>query len=271
MNRRSFLAEGASMLGAAALPRVPRVPRVPDVAPAVSKTFVLVPGAWFGGWFFAPVATRLRALGHRVFTPTQTGVGERRHLLSREITLDTFITDVTNVMDFEDLNDVILVGHGSGATVAIGVADRMADRIRHIVFLDGLLLQGGQNLFDVLPPAVRGVREHAATERFDGVAFPPPESYDAMGVSKGPLSDWILRHATPHPLGAFESPLPITHAVGNGRPCTFVAFTSPALPEVDVSRRLAARQRTWKTVPIAAGHAAPVTVPDDVARVLADI
>ncbi|MEP6494151.1 MAG: alpha/beta hydrolase [bacterium] len=262
VNRRSFVADAVSMLGVAALPVASRA------APAVSGTFVLIPGAWFGGWFYDPMATRLRALGHRVFTPTQTGVGERRHLLSRELTLETFVTDVANVLEFEDLNDVILVGHGSGASVAIGVADRMADRIRHIVFLDGLLLQGGQRLFDVVPPDVRGARERAATERFDGVAFPPPDNYDAMGVSRGPISDWLRRHATPHPLGTFESPLPIVHAVGNGRPCTFVAFTAPALPEVDVSRGLAARQRSWKTVQIGAGHAGPVVVPDDVVRVL---
>ncbi|MDB4874907.1 MAG: salicylate esterase [Gemmatimonadetes bacterium] len=265
MKRRSFVTTSAALLGGAALPAESQ-PRA-----AEPKTYVLVAGAWFGGWFYGPVAQRLRALGHRVYTPTQTGLGDRRHLLSRDITIDTFVTDVTNLIEFEELRDVILVGHGSGGATVSGVADRLGDQIHHLVFLDALLLRSGQSVFDILPPAIRGEREQLATDRFDGVAFPPPESYDDMGVSRGPVSDWLRRHATPHPLGAFESPLRMTHPVGNRRPVTYVSFTSPPLPTIEASRRLARSQPGWKWLEIGAGHAAPVTAPDDVARLLANV
>src|SRR5512140_2024437 len=116
MKRRSFLTGSAAMLGASALPAVR--------SSAEPKTYVLVAGTWFGGWFYGPVAQRLRTLGHRVYSPTHTGVGERRHLLTRDITLDTFVTDVANVLEFEELRDVILVGHDSGGATIAGVADR---------------------------------------------------------------------------------------------------------------------------------------------------
>jgi hypothetical protein len=101
--------------------------------------------------------------------------------------------------------------------------------------------------------------------------FPRPDNYDAMGVSRGPLADWLRRHATPHPLGAFESPLRLAHPVGNRRPVTYVSFTAPVYPTIDGSRRLALTQPGWKWSEIGAGHAAPVVVPDDVARLLANI
>ncbi len=264
MKRRSFLAAGASMAGSAVLPRVA------DAAPA-PRTYVLVPTAHFGGWFFEPVAQRLRGLGHRVFTPTPTGVGDRRHLLTRDITLETFITDVQNVFEFEELRDVILVGHGSGAATVSGVVDRIPELVRHVVFLDGMLVARGQTLFDVLPPIVRGQSEHAAILATDGVAFPPPENFDDLGVSRGPVADWLTRHTTPHPLGSFESPLVLAHPVGNHRPVTYVSFTSPPLPTIDGSRRLARTQTGWTWAEIGVGHAAPVVAPDEVTRLLAGI
>ena len=87
------------------------------------KTYVLVHGAWHGGWCWRPVADALRAQGHKVFTPTQTGLGDRKHLLSRDITLDVFVDDVANLMEAEELRDAILVGHSFGGSAISGVAD----------------------------------------------------------------------------------------------------------------------------------------------------
>ena len=87
-----------------------------------SKTYVLVHGAWHGGWCWRAVADALRAKGHRVFTPTQTGLGERKHLLSRELTLDTFVDDLTNLIEMEELQEIILVGHSFGGSPISGVA-----------------------------------------------------------------------------------------------------------------------------------------------------
>src|SRR4051794_21284173 len=116
MDRRSFLATAAlAAAGAGAAPRVGRA--------AASKTFVLVHGAWHGGWCWSKVSSILRTRGHTVVTPTQTGLGERAHLISKSIDLDVFVTDIANVLKYEDLNDVILVGHSFGGNAISGVAD----------------------------------------------------------------------------------------------------------------------------------------------------
>src|SRR5579875_3323603 len=99
------------------------------------RTFVLVHGAWHGGWCWSRVAAILRGRGHRVFTPTQTGLGERAHLLSRDITFDTFVQDVVGVFEAEELEDVVLVGHSFGGSSISGVVDRMPERVRRLVYL----------------------------------------------------------------------------------------------------------------------------------------
>src|SRR3984957_17388198 len=103
--------------------------------------YVLVHGAWHGGWCWGRVAERLRAAGHRVFTPTLTGLGDRAHLIAPHVGLATHVEDVIATLEMEDLSDVVLVGHSFGCAVIGGVADARADRIRRLVFLDALLLQ----------------------------------------------------------------------------------------------------------------------------------
>ena len=125
-------------------------------------TFVLVHGGFHGGWCWRDVATRLRSRGHAVFTPTQTGCGERSHLLSKDITLDTFVDDIANVLIWEDLADVVLVGHSFGGIAVTGVADRMPERIRRLVYLDAAILENGQSMFGMLDPQVVAGRKAAA-------------------------------------------------------------------------------------------------------------
>lgn len=113
-------------------------------APAYSKsnqrkTFVLVHGTWHGGWCWVRVAERLRSQGHRVYTPTATGCGDRKHLIQPETGLETHIQDFVNVIEYEELEDVILIGHSFSGVTITGVADRVPDRIRHIAFFDALI------------------------------------------------------------------------------------------------------------------------------------
>ena len=136
----------------------------PASAQTAGQTFVLVHGAWHGGWCWSRVADRLRAAGHRVFTPTQTGLGERKHLLSKDITLDTFAKDIANVFEAEELSNVMLVGHSFGGLAISGVADTMPERIRHLVYLDSLMVEGGKSPFDSLPADVVAARRKAAEE-----------------------------------------------------------------------------------------------------------
>jgi pimeloyl-ACP methyl ester carboxylesterase len=218
------------------------------------------------------VAERLRARGHRVFAPTQTGLGERRHLLSRDIGVGTFVDDVANVIEAEELRDVILVGQSSGGLSITGVADRMPERIRHLVYLDAAIAQGGQSFFDLLSQEVVADRRRAAREGGGGIAVPPPiGAFASIGIPAGPVAEWVHRHFTPHPIGAFETPLELGNPVGNGRPCTYVSCTAPHFAPNEPCRRWVKSQEGWGWVELAAGHCANVTVPEDVARFLAGI
>ncbi len=134
-----------------------------------SKTYVLVHRAYGGGWIWRDVADGLRKQGHRVWTPTQAGLGERAHLMSRQITVDTHIDDVASVIETDELRDIILVGHSYG-----GVADRMTDRIRHVVHLDALIPENGDTAFTVLPAGLADSRRKVAREQGGGVALPVP-------------------------------------------------------------------------------------------------
>ena len=127
-----------------------------------AKTFVLVHGAWHGGWCWRDVARSLRAAGHTVFTPTQTGLGERRHLLSDAVGLDVFALDVANVLEAEELTDVILVGHSFGGITITAVADRLPERLRHLVYLDAAVVHSGESDFAEYPADLVAARRNAA-------------------------------------------------------------------------------------------------------------
>ena len=234
------------------------------------QTFLLVHGAWHGGWCWSRVADRLRAVGHRVFTPTQTGLGERRHLLSKDITLDTFTTDIASVIEAEELNDIVLVGHSFGGNAISGVADRMPERIRHLVYLDSLVVEGGKAPFDNLAAEVVAGRRKAAEESSGGLSLPnPPPS--VFGVLDTAGAEWVRRRLTPHPLSTYTSKLNIRGPVGNHRPRTYVHCTNPSYAALQASRDWVKAQAGWRWAEIATGHDAMVTAPDELARLLIDI
>ena len=233
------------------------------------KTYVLVSGTWCGGWFMRPLADELRALGHRVFAPTNTGLGERKHLLSQNITLDTFIIDVMNVIEAEELKDIILVGHSSAGLAITGVADRMPDRIRHLVYLDAVLAQSGQNFLDSWPPDLAETRRKAVTE-INGVRVLAPPSA-GPGAQENPVVAWFYRQLTPHPFATFETPLMLAHPFGNGRPCTYVAFIKTPNPALEPSRTWVRSQKDWHWAELLQNHPAPAFAPKEVAQLLVDI
>ena len=234
------------------------------------KTFVLVHGAWHGGWCWSRVADRLRAAGHWVFTPTQTGLGERNHLLSRDITLDTFTADIVNVIEAEELNHIVLVGHSFGGNAISGVADRMPERVRHLVYLDSLMIEGGKAPFDNLSAEVVAARRRAAEESSGGLSLPnPPPS--AFGVLDAADAEWVKRRLTPHPLSTYTSKLNIKGPVGNHLPRTYVHCTSPSYAALQASRDWVKAQQGWGWAEIATGHDAMVSAPDELARLLISV
>lgn len=228
------------------------------------QTFMLVHGAWHGGWCWAHVADTLRAQGHRVFTPTQTGLGAKKHLMSRDITLDVFVQDIVNELEFEDLHDVVLVGHSFGGIAISGVADRVPQRIRQLIYLDSLLLPSGMTPFSQLSPEVVATRT-AAAQAFDGglsLPAPPPEAFGLLD----PAHQVVIAHRlTPHPFGCYTSPLQLQHDLGNGLPRTYVVCTDPIYPALAKSRELA-QSLGWPMVELATGHDAMVSAPQATAE-----
>ncbi len=234
------------------------------------RNFVLLHGAFHGGWCWRFVAERLRARGHHVTTPTQTGVGERRHLISRKLTLDDFTTDLVNHITMEDLTDIVLVGHSFGGGPISGAADRMPERIRHLVYLDARVLENGQAPFDLGVADINEARRRSAIDSSGGLSIPPPTPL-SFGVPDGPLADWLRSHLTPHPLSTFQTKLTLRHPVGNDRPKTYIACTDPLYPSLADTRAMLRGRADWNWREIATGHDAMVTAPDELAMMLEEI
>ncbi len=234
----------------------------------MSKTFVLLHGAWHGGWCWRYVADRLRAAGHRVTTITQTGLGERRHLLSAQITIDTFVDDVVQHLEAEDVEDAILVGHSFGGIGITGAADRIPSRIRHLVYLDTLLLEGGDCAMDRMPPHWADARRRVVEERGGGICAPPPP-VSVLGIPEDhPLAGWVARRMTPHPASTYVSPLRLRNPVGNGLPRTYIACTEPYYDPLVWARDWVRGRAGWNWAEIATGHDAMVTEPEKTAALL---
>jgi pimeloyl-ACP methyl ester carboxylesterase len=233
----------------------------------MGRTFVLVHGAWHGGWCWRLVAEALRGAGHRVITPTQTGLGERRHLLRPGLTLDLFVDDIVNVLEAEELEEVVLVGHSFGGNAISGAADRVPERLRHLVYLDAMVIEGGQTPFGTMPEEVVATRRRQAAES-GGLTIPCPPTA-AFGIPEGhALEGWVRRRLTPHPAGTYESPLTLRHPLGNGVKRTYIACTAPVYaPLAPTQARLRGRPG-WGWQEIATGHDAMVTAPEELARML---
>jgi len=233
------------------------------------RAYVLVHGAWHGGWCWKRVRGILEAAGHRVYTPTQTGLGERSHLLGPGITLDTFVRDVCNVLVWEDLRDVILVGHSFGGASITGAADRERNRIAQLVYLDALVLQNGQSPFSVVGEEIAASRRDQAVKASGGVWMPPPDP-SAFGVVDPEDAAWLRAHCTPHPVSTYEDRLVLDGPVGAGLPVTYIAVT-PHYPPGQASRVYARAQPDWTYLEIEAGHDAMVTSPGLLAEALLKI
>ncbi|WOJ91091.1 alpha/beta hydrolase [Methylocapsa polymorpha] len=237
------------------------------------KTFVLAHGSWHGGWCWRRVADRLRAQGHAVFAPTFTGMGERAHLLNKDIGIDTFVQDLVEVILTEELTDVVLVGHSFGGMPITGLADRIPERIAHVVYLDGLVPESGESAFSTIPRAEAEARIALAQKANGGLAVPPPDVLPApFGLAEGTADyAWVKRRLTPHPLGAYTRPLLLGAPAGNGLPCAYIYCSSPPYPFLEPSLRRAQAGPGWTLIDLAAPHEAMITHPEDVTRILLEL
>jgi len=231
-------------------------------------TFVLVTGAWHGSWCWKRVREALTRAGHAVFTPTFTGIGERSHLLSREVDLETHVADVMNLIRWEELKDVVLVGHSYGGLVVRTVADRMGDRIAALVYLDAFVPENGQSVHDLLPDAQRAGQLELARNVGDGWKVPPIPA-EVFNVNLADR-DWVDRQCTMHPLATFQQPLTLNGQFSTPRNTTFILAErfggSPFQPFYERARALG-----WTTMTVACGHDVMLDEPQELTNVLAGI
>jgi pimeloyl-ACP methyl ester carboxylesterase len=230
-------------------------------------TFVLVHGAWHGGWCWRRVADLLEAKGHKVFTPTLTGLGERSHLLRAGIDVSTHVTDVVNLLKWERLGGVVLCGHSYGGMVVSGVAEQMASAIGSIVFLDAFLPENGDSMFDLTSDAVRASLK-AANERGDiGV---PPRPAAAFLVNEKDQA-WVDSLCGPQPIGCMTEKLSLTGARERIARKAYVRAGAYPNPGFDKALARVKADKSWRTYDVPCGHDVMVDMPERLAEILLEV
>lgn len=260
--RRATLGAMAALGAVAASATVPTAR-----AQTARKTFVLVHGTWHGGWCWRRVADGLESKGHKVFAPTLTGVGDRSHLLTKDVNLTTHVNDVVNLVKWEDLKDIVLVGHSSAGFLITQAAEQIGTSVASIVFLDAFVPQAGDNLISLANPGPKKALE-AAVERGDLVAKPVPAA--AFKVNEKDRA-WVDAKCTPHPMAAVVEKITAAGArekIGRKTYIRAAGFESPVFDQT-----LARMKATpgWKTYEVPSGHDVMVDMPDRLVEILLEV
>jgi pimeloyl-ACP methyl ester carboxylesterase len=258
VTRRSLLA--GTIAGAAAL----RHSHDATAAPSQPRTFVLVHGAWHGGWCWRRVSDRLQQQGHAVFTPTLTGLGERSHLLDRSVVLETHVRDVVNVLAWENLSDVVLVGHSYAGCVISSVAERSASALGAIVFLDAFMPENGQALLDL---ASQYVLEAVELARRNGETTLAPLTAAHFRVNEADRA-WVDSKCTPHPIGTLTEKLVLRGARDRIARKAYIRATGYENAAFDAAYARVRAEPSWSTYEIPCGHDVMVDMPDRLVETL---
>jgi pimeloyl-ACP methyl ester carboxylesterase len=228
----------------------------------MAAQFVLIHGAWHGGWCWSRVLPLLHANGHVAHAVTLTGVGERAHLLSREISLATHIQDVIGLITAEELDEVILVGHSYAGVVITGVADRLVrgrpGLLKHLVYLDASAPHSGESWSSPHAPDVVAARI-AAARASGGLSLPPPDA-SVFGL-EGADRDWVNRRQTPQPFAIYTEPLYFDEARVATIPRTFIDCNNPPLPNIAKMRLRVRSEPGWRVLVLDTGHDPMVSMP----------
>jgi pimeloyl-ACP methyl ester carboxylesterase len=230
------------------------------------KTILVAHGAWSAGWSWKKMHPLLQAGGHRLIVPTYTGLGEREHLASREISLETHIRDLLGVIRFEELEDIVLVAHSYGGMVATGIVDRVPEKIRRLIYVDAFVPQHGQSMLDLVPDSHRTMLHKGLTDG-DGWRMPPmPVPPDTSPEDR----QWIEHFRMPQPLHCFDMPLQLQRGdTAVPRSYIYALRAPPADPFRQFAER--ARRENWDCRDIDASHSPHVTAPEALAALLTDI
>jgi pimeloyl-ACP methyl ester carboxylesterase len=221
-------------------------------------TFVLVHGAWSGGYTWQRIARNLRHDGHEVYAPTLTGLGERSHLLHPGIDLDTHIADVRNLVEFEQLDRIVLVGHSYGGMVVTGVADAIPEKITTLVYLDAFVPQNGQSAADLQPPG--------RARPDDGVAV-PPLPLTAFGVAPGKAAANEARRR-PHPVRCFTQKIKLTGGIDRVKDRRYIYLNEPQPTTFTQFYEKLRAAPGWRTYTIPCTHLVQLDMPDEFSRLL---
>jgi pimeloyl-ACP methyl ester carboxylesterase len=233
------------------------------------STFVLVHGGAHGGWCWGKLAPLLRAAGQEVYTPTMTGVGERSHLLSDTIDLDVHIQDVVSVLDFEDLSEIILVGHSYGGLVITGVADRAIARVAHLVYLDAVIPVNGESLMTIMPETLASARSAGhVSNGVELVLWPEEEAGRFYGVTDPNDLAWMQTRLTPHPWKTFEQPLELQHEQDLARIPRAVVNATRNEHRASLVEQKIRHDRADRIWDLDTGHDLMITEPESVAELL---
>jgi pimeloyl-ACP methyl ester carboxylesterase len=226
-------------------------------------TFVLLHGSCHGGWCWKKVTPFLSKDGHNVYTPTLTGLGERSHLVSRNVGLDTHILDILQVLEYEDLSEVTLVGHSYGGLVIGGVAEAIPERIKRLVYLDAYIPQDNKSAFDIVPGLETIYKERALKEwdREWLVASYKPEEF---GVTNRVDINWMNTRLSPMPWHTHDQPIRITNLKAKRLPKSYISCTEFG----DSQFKAQKSQAEWDYHELRTGHDAMITVPNKLAQLL---
>jgi pimeloyl-ACP methyl ester carboxylesterase len=235
------------------------------MTPRNPKIFLVCHGAWSAGWAWKKMHPLMSASGYRLVTPSYTGLGERAHLANPSVDLETHIEDVVNVIKYEDLRDIVLLGHSYGGMVATGVADRARDRIAQLIYLDAFVPRNGQSLFDLNEPGRQPMRDRAKSG--DGWRVPPnPTPPDTPQADL----DWLTERRVDMPIKCFEQGLRLANEPSMPRSYIYATRITPA----DTFGPFAARAKSepgWGYHEIDASHSPNVTAPETLTAVLRKI
>lgn len=259
MERRTFITATAALAASSVIPPVAGQRRH-------ERTFVLVHGAWHGGWCWRDLASELRDQGHRATTPTLTGLGERAHLLSPAVDLETHISDIVSHIDSEELNDIILVGHSYGGFPVRGAAARRADKIAHVVYLDAFVPIDGEMVASYVPADRLAEWRDALAN--NPVSTLPPLTPAAFGITAPDQSAWVERRLVPHPLRTYLQPLAIATKGGIQTSQHYIACMSPKLDVFDSTRERISQDKSFSFTELTAGHDVMVSEPALLAQTL---
>ena len=229
--------------------------------------FFLVHGSHCGGWVWQKVSPFLRARGHEVYSPTLTGLSDRSHLANCGINLTTHITDIANLLIYEDLSNVILVGHSYAGMVITGVAAKVPERLKLLVYLDAYVPADGQSESDLWPAEMREARQADAAAHA-GMTQPPAPA--VLGISDPEMAEWVRRRWTPQPLATYTEPVPGGDARSAALRRAFIHCMGGPTTTTPGFAPFAAKARAdgWQVGELATGHMAMLTAPQELAAML---